>query len=310
MAVPDFQSVMLPLLRAISDGNEWTMRDVTKALENEFELTADERASMLPSGYARVIVNRVGWAKAYLKEAGLIESVRRGVVRISEDGKRVLQTMPNRIDMKFLEQFPTFVTFRRKGLSDEAPLSDSDEGAVTAGITPDEQIDAAYSAMQAALAAELLDQILEMSDQFFEKLVVELLVAMGYGGSIADAGRAVGRSGDGGIDGVIKEDKLGLDVIVIQAKRWSTTAVGRPDIQAFVGSMEAYRANKGVFITTSTFSAPAYDYVKQIQRKISLIDGKMLAELMIENSVAVSSYRTIHLKRLDMDARLFNHCRQ
>lgn len=301
MTIPDFQSVMLPLLTRISDGNEWTMRDVTKALESEFNLTPEERSSMLPSGYSRVIVNRVGWAKSYLKEAGLIEAVRRGVIRISEEGKRVLQASPPKINLKFLEQYSTFREFRGGEPSGATLTVENGDSERVTGVTPDEQIEAACATLQAALATELRDQILEMSDQFFEKLVVDLLVAMGYGGSIADAGKAVGRTGDGGIDGVIKEDKLGLDVIVVQAKRWATTPVGRPDIQAFVGSMEAYRANKGVFITTSTFSAPAHDYVKQIQRKISLIDGRMLAELMIEHNVGVSSYRAIQLKRLDTD---------
>ncbi len=301
MALPDFQTIMLPLLRRISDGRDWAMRDVTRGIEDEFGLTTEERSAMLPSGYSRVIVNRVGWAKSYMKEAGLIQSVRRGFVKITEDGQKVLVSPPDRIDMKFLEQFPSFLAFRSRSSSEGDQVVEPEESESLVETTPDEQIETAYSALQAALIAELLDQILEMSDRFFEKLVVELLVAMGYGGSIADAGRAVGKSGDGGIDGVIKEDKLGLDVIVLQAKRWTSNAVGRPDIQAFVGSMEAYRANKGVFITTSTFSAPAYEYVKQIQRKISLIDGKMLAELMIDNGVGVSTYRAIHLKRLDTD---------
>lgn len=300
MSIPDFQTMMLPILQAISDGNEWQMKDVTKAIERHFHLTEDESAEMLPSGYARVTVNRVGWAKSYMKEAGLLEAVRRGFIRITPEGKNVLAQNPQRIDMKFLEHYPSFNEFRnrsgKENSEDVAQDIDAQEN-----ITPDEQIEKAHGALKSALAAELLEQILEMSDQFFEKLVVELLVSMGYGGSISDAGKSVGRTGDGGIDGVIKEDKLGLDVIVIQAKRWTSATVGRPEIQAFVGSMEAYRANKGVFITTSTFSAPAYDFAKQIQRKISLIDGKMLAELMIEHGVGVTRYRVIELKRIDSD---------
>lgn len=300
MPIPDFQSVMLPVLKTLSDGREWQMKDVTKAVEDSFNLTDAERAEMLPSGFTRVIVNRVGWAKSYMKAAGLIHSVRRGIVQITDDGQRVLGQPIDKIDMKFLEQFPSFLAFRNGGgessTYEQLPTKVSNEE-----ITPNEQIDRAYTDLKAALAAELLDQVLEMSDQFFKKLVVELLVAMGYGGSMADAGKSVGRSGDGGIDGVIKEDKLGLDVIVIQAKRWTSNSVGRPENQAFVGSMEAYRANKGVFITTSSFSGPAHEYTKQIQRKISLIDGKMLAELMIEHGVGVTSYRLIELKRLDSD---------
>lgn len=292
--------MMLPILKTIADGAEWQMKDVTKAVENHFQLSEAQSAEMLPSGYARVTVNRVGWAKSYMKEAGLIESVRRGYIRITQVGKEVLARNPERIDMKFLERYPSFVEFRNRSLKEDPGESMQDAG-IQDNITPDEQIEKAHGALKSALAAELLEQILEMSDQFFEKLVVELLVAMGYGGSIADAGKSVGRTGDGGIDGVIKEDKLGLDVIVIQAKRWTSATVGRPEIQAFVGSMEAFRANKGVFITTSCFSSPAYDYAKQIQRKISLIDGKMLAELMIEYGVGVTRYRLIELKRIDSD---------
>ena len=203
--------------------------------------------------------------------------------------------------MQYLARFPSYILFREKGKVSGTSVEIAVETIAEVSTTPHEQIETAFAELQEALADELLDQVKEMSDTFFERLVVELLVSMGYGGSIADAGKAVGKSGDGGIDGVIKEDKLGLDVIVIQAKRWTANAVGRPEIQAFVGSMEAYRANKGVFMTTSTFSAPAHEYVHQIQRKISLIDGRMLATLMIEYGVGVSSYRTIHLKRLDTD---------
>lgn len=300
MPIPDFQSCMVPILRIVSDGNEWTMRDITERISDEFELTDEERSQMLPSGYARSIVNRVGWAKSYLKEAGLLESVRRGVVRISDLGRKVLSENPVKIDMEFLERFPSYIEFReRKGRRSNSISSPEPAEPVTQ--TPDVLIEDAYQELRTALADELLQQVIEISDRFFEKLVVELLVAMGYGGSIEDAGRAVGRSGDGGIDGVIKEDKLGLDVIVIQAKRWSSNTVSRPEIQSFAGSMEAYRANKGVFITTSSFSAPAIDYVKQIQRKIVLVDGMTLANLMIDYGIGVSQYRSIALKRIDSD---------
>lgn len=298
MAIPGFQSCMLPVLRAIRDGNEWTMKQVTNAIADEFQLDDEERSEMLPSGYTRTIVNRVGWAKSYLKEAGLLESVRRGVVRITDVGSKVLLTNPTRIDMQFLEQFPSYLEFReRTGTKRRS----GEQSEAVSNETPDDLIDQSYQELRQALAEEVLQQVIEMTDKFFEQLVVKLLVAMGYGGSFDDAGKAVGRSGDGGIDGVIKEDKLGLDVIVIQAKRWTTNAVSRPDVQSFAGSMEAYRANKGVFITTSSFSQPAIDYVSQIQRRIVLVDGVTLAGLMIDHDLGVSGYRTITLKRVDTD---------
>lgn len=301
MAIPDFQSCMLPLLRCIQDGNEWAMRDVTARLTEEFKLTDAEQQEMLPSGNARLIVNRVGWARSYLKEAGLIVAVRRGVIRITTQGKSVLAEKPSHIDMKYLERFPAYIAFRDRGKKGPGNAEDDGTVVIESTKTPDELIDTAYSELRNALADELLQQVTEMTDKFFERLVVELLVAMGYGGSIADAGKAVGQSGDGGIDGVIKEDRLGLDTIVVQAKRWTSNVIGRPEIQSFAGSMEGYRATKGVFITTSSFSQPAREYVNQIQRKIVLIDGVTLANLMIDFGIGVATYRSLDLKRLDSD---------
>ena len=292
---------MLPLLRLLADEREWAIRDLTRGLEDEFALTEGERQEMLPSGNTRVIVNRVAWAKAYLKMAGLIAPVRRGYAKITGDGKVLLGRNPASIDLKLLAQFPAYQEFQKRKKSETAAELVVPEEAATPLITPDEQIDVSHTELHEALAAEILEQVILFSDSRFEQLVVELLVAMGYGGSIADAGKAVGRRGDGGIDGVIKEDRLGLDVIVIQAKKWTNGSVGRPDVQAFVGSMEGFRASKGVFITTSTFSGPAVEYIQQIQRKIALIDGRLLANLMIEHGVGVTTYRTIQLKRLDMD---------
>jgi restriction system protein len=301
VSIPDFQSLMLPLLRLLADEREWAMRDLTRALEDEFDLTEGERQEMLPSGNTRVIVNRVAWAKAHMKMAGLIAPVRRGYAKITGDGKVLLGRNPASIDLKVLAQFPAYQEFQKRKKSETAAELVVPEEAATPLITPDEQIDVSHTELHEALAAEILEQVMQFSDSRFEQLVVELLVAMGYGGSIADAGKAVGRRGDGGIDGVIKEDRLGLDVIVIQAKKWTNGSVGRPDVQAFVGSMEGFRASKGVFITTSTFSGPAVEYIQQIQRKIALIDGRLLANLMIEHGVGVTTYRTIQLKRLDMD---------
>ena len=296
MAIPHFQTCMLPLLRVIQDGDEWAMKEITARLSDEFNLTDEEREEMNRSGNTRVIYNRVAWAKSYIKEAGLVSSVRRGVIQITEQGKSVLAENPDHIDMKYLERFPSYIAFRERKNTNSTSTSPTNV-VVDSTLTPDDLIIKAYDELRGALAEEVLQQVTDMSYTFFERLVVNLLVAMGYGGSIEDAGKAVGKSGDGGI----KEDKLGLDTIVIQAKRWTNNSVGRPDIQSFAGSMEAYRANKGVFITTSTFSLPAVEYVEQIQRKIVLVDGERLANLMIDYNIGVSQYRSFALKRIDMD---------
>ena len=208
----------------------------------------------------------------------------------------------SRIDAKWLEKYPSYVEFRNRHKDDEdlAPSVTELVGNDDAS-TPEEILEGAFETLQDALAGELLEQVKSVSPQFFERMVVELLVAMGYGGSIEDAGKAVGRTGDGGIDGIIKEDKLGLDVVCVQAKRWDSNTVGRPAVQAFAGSMEPHRAKKGVFITTSTFSNDAKLYVTQAERRIVLIDGKRLASLMIEHNVGVTAYRSFDLKRVDTD---------
>ena len=289
---------MLPILEVIQDASDWQMKQVTAAISDRFNLTDEERAEMLPAGYTRAIVNRVGWAKHYLKQAGLVLSPTRGVVRISPDGTAVLSQRPHHIDMKYLERFPAYVEFRaKKGTSSKEAIAAGGNDAVAeaeSSETPEERIESAYQEMRAALADELLQQVKNGEDQFFERMVVELLVAMGYGGSFKDAGKAVGKSGDGGIDGVIKEDKLGLDVVVIQAKKWTENSVGRPAVQSFAGSMEGFRASKGVFITTSTFSQPAVEYVNTIQRRIVLIDGPALARLMIDHGIGVYQIRFIY----------------
>jgi len=218
-------------------------------------------------------------------------------VRITKEGGKVLAENPAGIDVKYLKRYPSFVEFRNA--SKEAKHTDAN--GEDESETPDEQLDTAYKKLRAALVDDLLSQVKQSSPAFFERLVVELLVAMGYGGSIEDAGKAVGRTGDGGIDGIIKEDRLGLDAVVVQAKRWDTNVVGRPDVQAFAGSMEPHRARKGVFITTSSFSSQAEEYVRQIERKIVLIDGPTLASYMIDYGVGVTTYRTFVLKKVDSD---------
>ena len=298
MAIPDYQTIMLPLLQCLTDGKEHNIGEVVDALAEEFHMSAEERQQLLGSGQQTVIRNRAGWARTYLKKAGLIASTRRGFFRITDRGQSVLTSMPNRIDVKFLEQFPEFVAFRE--LRHERPDEIQGAAAVTSDATPEEALDAAHQRIRLDLEVELLDQVKTASPSFFERLVVEVLVRMGYGGTLRDAGQAVGKSGDGGIDGIIKEDRLGLDVIYIQAKRWDAT-VGRPEIQKFAGALQGHRARKGVFITTSSFSSEALEYVSRIDSKIVLIDGSALAKHMIDHNVGVSTSRSYEVKRIDSD---------
>lgn len=294
MAIPDYQTVMLPLLRYLGDGGEHPSAEVVDAMANEFGLSAGERQQLLPSGTSTVIGSRVGWARTYMKKAGLIDSPRRGVIRITERGAAVLKKKPRRIDVKFLEQYPEFVEFKTG--SGETPAVEITPSAAT----PEEALYEAHERLRASLESELLQQVKTASPAFFERLVVDLLVRMGYGGSFRDAGQAVGKSGDGGIDGIIKEDRLGLDLIYIQAKRWEAS-VGRPEIQKFAGALQGHRARKGVFITTSTFSKDAIAYVEKIDSKIVLIDGPTLARHMVDNDVGVSLVTDYQVKRVDSD---------
>ena len=298
MAIPDYQTCMLPFLRHLSDGADHTLRDTEESLAEHFKLTSTERAELLPSGQQGVFKNRIGWARTYLKKAGLLESPKRGVFKITARGLKTIASVPTRIDAKYLEQFPEFVEFR--------DVSKPESGSVAAvelppsKTTPEEAIELAHQGLREQLAAELITRILSCSPTFFEQLVVELLVKMGYGGSRRDAGERIGQTGDGGIDGIIKEDKLGLDTIFIQAKRWQGS-VGRPEIQKFVGALQGQRAKKGVFITTSSYTAEAADYATRIDTKVVLIDGKQLAGLMIDFDVGVASAATYVVKRIDSD---------
>ncbi len=298
MAIPDYQTCMLPFLRHLADGADHTLRDTEESLAQHFRLTPAERAERLPSGQQGVFRNRVGWARTYLKKAGLLDSPKRAVFRITQRGMTTLASNPERIDVKVLEQFPEFIEFR--------DASRSEGGAAAAGelppatTTPEESIELAHQSLREQLAAELLRRILGCSPTFFEQLVVELLVKMGYGGSRKDAGERIGQTGDGGIDGIIKEDRLGLDTLFIQAKRWQGP-VGRPEIQKFVGALQGQRAKKGVFITTSNYTAEATDYAGRIDTKVVLIDGKQLAGLMIDFDVGVAPAATYTVKRIDSD---------
>jgi len=296
---------MLPVLRLAADGNEHRLRDVVEELATEFLLTDEERNTMLPSGTAPLFNNRVAWARTYLKQAGVLEYRRRGFFNITERGKGLLAKNPSRINNSTLEQFPEFIEFRqRKG--GETPtggstvLTASIQSAESNDATPEELFAQAYQRLRNNLETELLDQVKSSTPGFFERLVIDLLVAMGYGGSRQDAGSVIGRSGDGGIDGTIKEDKLGLDVIYVQAKRWEGT-VGRPEIQKFAGALQGQRANKGVFITTSNFSREAEDYASIITSKIILVSGDQLVRLMVDHNVGVSPISSYEIKKIDSD---------
>ena len=299
MAIPDFQSLMLPLLKVVADGREYRLRDAVELLAEEFHLTDEERQQLLPSGRYPTFDNRIAWAKTYLKKAGLIDQPRRAFFQITERGREVLKTSPKLINMKFLEQFPEYLAFKESSDQAEAQQQITSPIAVQ-NETPEELIESGARTIRKELAEEILQRIKGCPPAFFERLVVELLVKMGYGGTRQDAGRAIGRSGDEGIDGVIHEDRLGLDVIYLQAKRWEGV-VGRPEIQKFVGALQGQRAKKGVFITTSDFTKEAVEYVRNIDNKVVLINGALLANLMIDHNVGVSLAATYEIKKIDSD---------
>ena len=299
MAIPDFQTLMLPLLKVVADGREYRLRDVVELLAKEFYLTDEERQQLLPSGRYPTFDNRIAWAKTYLKKSGLIDQPRRAYFQITERGREVLKSSPSLINMKFLEQFPEYIAFK------ESPEEVEEQQQMTPSIsaqneTPEELIENGARTIRKELAGEILQRVKGCPPAFFERLVVELLVKMGYGGTRQDAGRAIGRSGDEGIDGVIHEDRLGLDVIYLQAKRWENV-VGRPEIQKFVGALQGQRAKKGVFITISDFTKEAVEYVCNIDNKVVLINGALLANLMIDHNVGVSLAATYEIKKIDSD---------
>ena len=298
ITIPDYQSVMLPLLKFAGDNKEHSARDAIEHISKLFNLSEEEKRELLPSGRDKLIDNRTYWAIFYLKKAGLLESNKRGYFIITNRGLDVLKKNPSKINVKYLEQFPEFIEFRTLK-KDEKKLPKREIEQYTQQ-TPEESLEYIYEKIKSNLAQELLNFIKNCSPKFFEKLVVELLLKMGYGSSLKDAGKAIGQSGDGGIDGMIKEDKLGLDVIYIQAKRWEAT-VGRPEIHKFVGALQGKRAKKGIFITTSNFSKDARKYISNIETKIVLINGEQLAELMIDNDIGVSKVSTYEIKNIDSD---------
>lgn len=299
MPIPDFQSLMLPILEYYGDKLEHGSQDALGHLKTKLKLTDEEIKELLPSGKQYRFNNRVGWATIYLMKSGLLSRPSRGKYIITPRGLDVLNEKPKKINMKYLEKFQEYVNFKDfKGEKSEEKVLPSDSDKIS---TPQESLESSYQEIRNELADNLLEQVLTCSPQFFEKMVIDLITSMGYGGSRKDAGRAIGQSHDGGVDGMIKEDKLGLDVIYIQAKRWNNATVGSPDVQNFVGSLVGKRASKGIFITTSKFSREAREYASGIEKKVVLIDGKELTQHMIDHGIGVTDINTYTIKRVDSD---------
>ncbi len=301
MSIPDYQTLMRPLLEVLSDREEHPLREIKEKLGVHFSLTTDEREQMLPSGVATVFTDRVSWARYYLQRAGMLQQPRRSVYRITDSGRALLRDVNGRITTGHLRErspdFQKWVDGGRVSITQQGPEADS---VLEQQNTPEETLANAYQNLRRAVESDILSRLRTCSPGFFEQVVVRLLVAMGYGGSLQDAGRAIGRSGDEGIDGIINEDRLGLDVVYIQAKRWTTT-IGRPEIQQFAGALAGKRARKGVFITTSAFSAEARSYVGSIEPKIVLIGGEQLAAFMFEYNVGVAPASLYEVKKVDAD---------
>ena len=296
MTIPSYEEIMLPLLTFAGDKKEHTNDESLEYIKNKFQISSEDSEILLKSGKQSVVSNRVGWARTYLKKAGLLDSQQRARFNITDLGLKVLRDEPPEITDKFLMQFPSFQEFQKRHKG-EKPMPG---GIIPPTKTPLEMLEDSFLTLRSDLEDELLANIAKCSPAFFENLVVELLVGMGYGGSIADAGQTIGKSGDGGIDGIIKEDKLGLDIVYIQAKRWENP-VGSKEIRNFVGALAGQKASKGVFITTSSFTKEAMSFVQQIQHKVILIDGQLLAQLMIDYDIGVSLEKNYQVKRVDRD---------
>jgi len=300
MAIPNFQQCMLPVLVFLSDNEEHTNIEIVNYVSDLFKLTEEERKVRILSGLQNLIYSRVYWAKTYLKKALLIDQPARSINVISIRGKEVLRDNPKVIDVKFLMKFKEFQAYHRQVKNDQVDKPDVNKSEFTQDRTPLELINEGVRNYQANISDDILELVKQNSPSFFEKIVVELLVRMGYGGSYSEAASVVGKSGDGGIDGVIKEDRLGLDTIFVQAKRWEGN-VGSKELQSFVGALASKKSKKGVFITTSDFTKAAFDYSKSIDHNIVLIDGEKLANLMVEYNLGVSVQQTIELKHIDYD---------
>lgn len=295
MAIPKFQEITLPMLKLAADGEVWSLADAREELAKHFQLTEEELEELLPSGRQARFANRVAWAKVYLERGGLLSSPKRAHFQITERGREVLQDPPDEVSIKFLSQYPEFQEFRSRS-SNNTEGESVDENS----DTPEETLESAYLTIRKNLASEVLERVKSCTPRFFEHLVVDLLLKMGYGRAGGGSGQRVGQAGDEGIDGIISEDRLGLEMVYLQAKRWEGT-VGRPEIQKFVGALHGKRARKGVFITTGSFSADAAAYVQTIDPKVALIDGKQLADYMIDFGLGVSLARAYDVKRIDTD---------
>ena len=302
MPIPDFQSVMLPLMNYYSDEQEHSTKDTVEHLSVHYDLSEEETNQLLPSGTQRTFNNRVYWAIAYMKMAGLIESTQRAHYKITKNGLKLIRTNPDTINLKLLKTIPEYIAHVnvRKGKLDIIDGETDNESSDEDNLTPEESLDNSYQSIRKSLAQDLLFKIKNLSPSFFERLVIELLVKMGYGGSLKDAGKTIGKSGDEGIDGIIKEDKLGLDIIYVQAKRWEGV-VGRPELQKFVGALAGQGAKKGIFITTSYFSKEALEYIPRNETKIVLVDGDQLSQYMIDFNLGVSTISTYEIKKIDSD---------
>jgi len=300
MAIPPFKEFILPALKLYADGEPHALKDTVVKIADILGLNEEERQELLPSGKRTRLYDRVSWALTYLKQAKLLDMIRRGVHRITARGSELLESDPPHLYQTDLRRFKEFIDFESRSSKEEENESiviDEDEDE---HLTPEEALDASYEQLHESLVSEIQEAVANTDPQQFEQLVVDLLLAMGYGGSFREAGKAIGRSGDEGIDGIIKEDRLGLDVIYLQAKRWSGN-VGRPQVHQFAGALLGKRAKKGVLITTSEFTREAREYTQGIDSKLILIDGRELANLMIEHGVGVSIRKTLHIKRIDTD---------
>jgi restriction system protein len=300
MAIPGFQSMMLPLLRALADGTPHSNQEILDVLAKDVGLSDEERVKLLPSGRTPVFSNRVAWGKVHLKAAGLIESQQRGSYSITQRGLDVLAESPRRVDIRLLRRYPEYQDFRSPKKKPVAAVSPSTEPPAGQGATPQEQLEESFATIRRTVASDLLRRLREAPPAFFERVVIDLLKAMGYAATFHDAAKVTGRGGDGGIDGIIKQDRLGLDVIYVQAKRWEGN-VGRPEIQRFAGALQGQQAKKGVLITTSGFTKDAEDYANRIDSKIVLVGGNDLAELMLDFGIGVSAEATYVVKRVDSD---------
>lgn len=298
--IPDFQTIMLPVLELLKDKKEHTLQELISKISDKFELSEKERKELLPSGNQAIINNRVGWSGTYLKKAGLLDRPKRATFVITEKGLEILNSKPEKINIAFLKKMPKFKEWQDDYSSKEKDDETIEETEMSSKKTPQELLDYSFQKLTNELSIELLDIVKSCSPVFFENLVIDLLIRMGYGGSRKEAGKAIGKSGDGGIDGIINEDKLGLDTIYIQAKRWENK-VPVKEIRDFAGALLGQKAKRGIFITTSNFPKSAYEYVNSIEHKIILIDGKKLIELMIENNIGLSIQMKYEVKKIDTD---------